>query len=236
MAMWPATVDAIALLGPTASGKSALAMKLAREVALEIVTVDSAQVYRGLDVGSAKPTLAERAAVAHHLIDIRDPTEPYSAADFVVDAGQAIAANRVRAAGCRSWSAARCFMRRRCAMDCPICRPRNRRCGRGSKPRRKRAAGRRCTRDSHSIDPATAERLRPTDSATDPAGARSARGGRPADVELFGGVTLRRLHWLYTVALLPNDRAELHRRIEQRFDAMLAAGLLGEVDAAAAAR
>ena len=75
-------VDAVLLLGPTASGKSALAIQLAAEIPLEIVSVDSAQVYRGMDIGTAKPSTAERAAVPHHLIDIRDPAEPYSAADF----------------------------------------------------------------------------------------------------------------------------------------------------------
>lgn len=81
----------ICLMGPTASGKSALALALAREFPAEIINVDSALVYRGLDIGSAKPTLDERAEVPHHLIDIRDPSEPYSAADFCRDAMKAIA-------------------------------------------------------------------------------------------------------------------------------------------------
>ena len=69
-------------MGPTASGKSALAMALARSLEVEIISVDSAQVYRDMDVGTAKPTTAERAAVPHHLIDIIPPTEAYSAARF----------------------------------------------------------------------------------------------------------------------------------------------------------
>ena len=89
-------VDAVLLLGPTASGKSALAMQLAGEIPLEIVSVDSAQVYRGMDIGTAKPSAAERAAVPHHLIDIRDPAEPYSAADFVRDATAEIAEIKAR--------------------------------------------------------------------------------------------------------------------------------------------
>ncbi|RZL97696.1 MAG: tRNA (adenosine(37)-N6)-dimethylallyltransferase MiaA, partial [Variovorax sp.] len=76
----------LALAGPTASGKTAAALAIARALPVEIVSVDSALVYRGMDVGTAKPSAAERAEVPHHLIDIRDPREPYSAAAFVADA------------------------------------------------------------------------------------------------------------------------------------------------------
>ena len=78
--------DAILLLGPTASGKTPLALALARTLPVEIVSVDSAQVYRGMDVGTAKSSPAERKAVPHHLIDVIDPTETYSAARFRADA------------------------------------------------------------------------------------------------------------------------------------------------------
>jgi tRNA dimethylallyltransferase len=77
---------AIAILGPTGAGKSELALRIARDLPSEIISVDSAQVYRGLDIGTAKPTLAERAAVPHHLIDIRDPEQVYSAGEFRTDA------------------------------------------------------------------------------------------------------------------------------------------------------
>ena len=77
---------AVLIMGPTASGKSALAASLARRFPVEIVSVDSAQVYRGMDVGTAKPTPAERAGLPHHLIDLLDPTEAYSAARFRADA------------------------------------------------------------------------------------------------------------------------------------------------------
>ena len=93
----------LAIAGPTASGKTAgalaVAAVLARRLPVEIISVDSALVYRGMDIGSAKPTLAERAAVAHHLIDIRDPLHAYSAAEFVRDATQLIADIRQRASG-----------------------------------------------------------------------------------------------------------------------------------------
>ncbi len=77
---------ALALHGPTASGKTALALAWAERLGGEILSVDSALVYRGLDIGSAKPDAAERARVPHHLIDLRDPHQPYSAAEFRVDA------------------------------------------------------------------------------------------------------------------------------------------------------
>src|SRR5438477_9210294 len=82
---------AIALAGPTASGKSAAALAIARERDAEIVSVDSALVYRGMDIGTAKPSHDERARVPHHLIDIIEPTQAYSAAQFVADAGRLIA-------------------------------------------------------------------------------------------------------------------------------------------------
>lgn len=87
----------IFIAGPTASGKSSLALELASVLPVEIVSVDAAQVYRGLDIGTAKPSPAERARVPHHLIDIRDPSEIYTAADFRVDALRAI--QEITAAG-----------------------------------------------------------------------------------------------------------------------------------------
>src|SRR5688572_14615967 len=81
---------AIALMGPTASGKTALALDWAERHGGEIVSVDSALVYRRLDIGSAKPTPAEQARVPHHLIDLREPWQPYSAAEFAQDGRRAV--------------------------------------------------------------------------------------------------------------------------------------------------
>jgi tRNA dimethylallyltransferase len=86
----------IVLLGPTGSGKSHWAMQLAQHLPIEIISMDSAQVFRGLDLGTAKPEAAERAAVPHHLLDLRDPGESYSAGEFVRDAQAAIDAVHVR--------------------------------------------------------------------------------------------------------------------------------------------
>src|SRR5215211_4961690 len=87
---------AVLLMGPTASGKSVLALELAERFGGEIVSVDSAQIYRGMDIGTAKPDAASRASVRHHLIDIVDPTDAYSAARFAHDAAAAIAEIRAR--------------------------------------------------------------------------------------------------------------------------------------------
>lgn len=83
-------IPVVAVMGPTASGKSALALRLAERFGGEIVSADSAQVYRGLDIGTAKPSAEERARVPHHLVDVRDPDEEFSLADFQVLAGAAL--------------------------------------------------------------------------------------------------------------------------------------------------
>ena len=81
----------LALAGPTASGKTAAALALAQQLPLEIISVDSALVYRGMDIGTAKPSRAQRDAVVHHLIDIRDPLQAYNAAEFARDATALVA-------------------------------------------------------------------------------------------------------------------------------------------------
>ena len=87
---------AIALLGPTAAGKTAAALAVAQHFEVEIISVDSALVYRGMDIGTAKPSAAERALVPHHLIDIRDPREAYSAAEFAQETTALVHAIRAR--------------------------------------------------------------------------------------------------------------------------------------------
>ncbi|HEX5639168.1 MAG TPA: tRNA (adenosine(37)-N6)-dimethylallyltransferase MiaA, partial [Burkholderiaceae bacterium] len=221
--------DAILLLGPTACGKSAFAMRLAGERKAEIVSIDSAQVYRGMDIGTAKPSAAERAAVPHHLIDIREPSEPYSVADFVADASGVIAAVRARGAlplvvggtmlyakalreGLSDLPAADVEVRARLEAEAAL---------QGWPAMHARLAG---------VDPVTAARLKPHDSQ---------RIQRALEVYEVTGVPMAQLHTaqqrpaldLAVIALLPEDRAALHRRIEERFDAMLAHGFLDEVKA-----
>jgi tRNA dimethylallyltransferase len=221
--------DAILLLGPTASGKSALAMALARQLPLEIVSVDSAQVYRGMDIGTAKPTREERAEVPHHLIDLRDPAQPYSAADFLRDATDAIAAIRARGRLALVVGGTMLYARalRSGLSDLPPADA-------GLRARLSAQAQRDGWPAMHAalarVDAATAARLPPNDSQ---------RIQRALEVFELTGVPLSQLQRgprpsalaLRTIALLPADRSAMHARIAQRFDAMLAAGLLDEVRA-----
>jgi tRNA dimethylallyltransferase len=229
MATSPIMAEAILLLGPTACGKSALALRLAAGRRLEIVSVDSAQVYRGMDIGTAKPSAAEQAAVPHHLIDIRDPSEPYSAADFVVDAQRAIVAVRARGALPLVAGGTMLYARalREGLADLPAA-------DQEVRMRLEDEAARHGWPALHarlaSVDPVTAARLKPNDSQ---------RIQRALEVFEVTGLPMAQLHAaqqrpapdLAVIALLPEDRATLHRRIEERFDAMLAQGLLDEVKA-----
>ncbi len=219
--------DAVLLLGPTASGKSVLAMQLAERIPLEIVSVDSAQVYRGMDIGTAKPSATDRAVVPHHLIDIRDPADPYSAADFVRDATVAIRQIRVRGklpllvGGTMLYAKAL----RDGLSDLPPADPRLR----AQIEAEARELG---WPELHArlakIDPATAARLKPNDSQ---------RIQRALEVYETAGVPMSELVIpdsaprlkFPTIALLPADRTSLHARIAKRFDTMLDAGLLDEV-------
>lgn len=107
----------ISIAGPTASGKTAAALAIAEHlktrIQVEIISVDSALVYRGMDIGTAKPTAAELAVVPHHLIDIRDPIEAYSAAEFVKDATRLIKKSP-HAANCQCWWVAPCCISKSC--------------------------------------------------------------------------------------------------------------------------
>jgi tRNA dimethylallyltransferase len=222
---------AVFLMGPTASGKTALACALRERFALELVSVDSALVYRGLDIGAAKPDAATLARYPHALLDLRDPAEPYSAADFRHDALAAMA--RIHAQGRvpllvggtglyfralqRGLSAlpdAAPDIRARLADEAAVL---------GWPALHARLAQR---------DPAAAARIGPNDAQ------RLQRAlevieltGRPLSEQQTAG-TGERFPWrVLKLALLPAERGALHARIAQRFEAMLAAGLLDEVRA-----
>jgi tRNA dimethylallyltransferase len=229
--MTPGALRYVALAGPTASGKTAAALAIARERPVEIVSVDSALVYRGMDIGTAKPSAAEQAEVPHHLIDIRDPREAYSAAAFVEDARRLIGEITARgklallvggtmlyfkalAEGIDAMPAADPALRRQLEADAAAL---------GWPAMHARLA---------EVDPATAARLAPNDSQ---------RVQRALEVWHASGWPLssfhaaaRSGHGAPAAALLslePTERSWLHARIEQRFDAMLAAGLIAEVQA-----
>ena len=223
------SLPALLLLGPTASGKSALALELAERLPLEIVSLDSAQVYRGLDIGSAKPGATERARIPHHLIDIRDPEDPYSVADFQRDATAAIAAIQARGRLALVTGGTMMYARilTQGLAELPSADP-------DIRARLEQEAAERGWPALHerlrSVDPASAQRLAPADRQ---------RISRALEVYESSGTPLSELLAqpaaaglvLPTVALMPQDRARLHQRIEQRFDAMLEQGFLDEVRA-----
>lgn len=229
----------VLLLGPTAAGKSALAVHAARAVApqvtCEIVSVDSALVYRGLDIGAAKPTLAERAGVAHHLLDIRDPAQPYSAGEFRADALACIAA--IRARGHLPVLVGGTFLYFRALThgiaELPPADPALRAALEGEGEARGWAA---LHARLAALDPNAAARIGPADRQ---------RIVRALEVHAATGMALSRVHAgqpraaavqpCVRVILAPPDRAALHRAIGQRVAAMFAAGLVAEVRALRAA-
>jgi tRNA dimethylallyltransferase len=231
----PGHCPPLALVGPTASGKSAMGLWLARHYPLEIVSVDSALVYRGMDIGTAKPTAAERAQVPHHLIDIRDPAEPYSAAEFAADARRLVA--DIRSRGRFPLLVGGTFLYLKALLqpldDLPPAQP----ALRAALDAEARAVGWPALHaELMAVDPVTAQRLSLNDSqrigralevwrATGrPLSAFHGAGAAPA----ASGLAPQPLH-CPIVSLEPTDRAWLHQRIAQRFDAMLRDGLIDEV-------
>jgi tRNA dimethylallyltransferase len=219
---------AYALLGPTASGKSRLAMALAEKLPVEIVSVDSAQVYRGMDIGTAKPSAAERAAVPHHLIDVIDPDHNYSTGRWRAEAIRAVTEILRRenvpllvggtmlyyhalVAGLDTLPQADAETRAQIDAE----------------------AARRGWRALHAelgkVDPRSAHRIAPNDAQRIQRALEVWRlTGKP--LSALQGTSKSELPFqLKGIALVTDERAELHARIAERFDAMLAAGLVDEV-------
>lgn len=223
-------IPAILLMGPTASGKSALATVLAERLGGEIVSVDSAQVYRGMDVGTAKPGAEVRARIPHHLVDIIDPTQPYSAAMFVCDALACVA--DIRARGKTPILAGGTMLYFKALTEGLSALPRADQDVRAELDAR---AAREGWPSLHAelarIDPVTAARLAPTDAQ---------RIQRALEVHRLSGQPISQLHGrretsggmlgpVIPIALMVSDRAHLHAAIARRFDAMLDAGLVDEL-------
>ena len=217
-------------MGPTATGKSALAVALAHSLRGEIVTVDSAQVYRGMDIGTAKPDAATRAAVAHHLVDLVDPAESYSAARFVHDAHAAMAA--IRSRGRVPIVAGGTMLYFKALLeglsDLPGADPQIR----ADIDDEARARGWPAMHAGLArVDPSTAARLKPTDAQRIQRALEVWRATGETLSSLQGRRSVQSLGKVVRVALLPVDRAKLHALIAQRFEAMLDAGLVDELRA-----
>ena len=222
------TPEALLLVGPTASGKSGLSLALAREFDVEIISMDSALVYRGMDIGTAKPTPEERAVCPHHLIDIRDIGEAYSAADFLDDTVKLV--REIRARGRFPLIVGGTMLYAKALRD-----------GINNMPSTDPAVREAVAREAAEIgwpamhaklaevDPTAAARLSANDSQ---------RIGRALEVFRMTGKPLSAFHaeraaepalQMIAVGLLPPDRKRLHERIELRFDQMLADGFLDEM-------
>jgi tRNA dimethylallyltransferase len=218
---------AIFLMGPTAAGKTALATLLREHLPVEIISVDAAQVYRGLDIGTAKPSLEERARVPQRLIDIRDPSEVYSAADFCLDALQAM--QEITAAGrIPLLVGGTMFYFRALERGLPLLP--------GADPELRAHLQHEMDQQGQAslhaklavLDPARAARIHPNDPQ---------RILRALEIIMLTGRTASSYgkqgesplpYQLIKLALYPEDRKWLHERIAERFHAMLDQGLLDE--------
>jgi len=219
---------AFALLGPTASGKSTLALRLAETLPLEIVSMDSAQVYRGMDIGTAKPDAAERARVPHHLIDLVDPDASYSTGRWRGDALRAVAA--IHAAGRIPLIVGGTMLYYRALVAGIDTLPQADPAVRADIDAEAASRGWPALHaELESVDPRSARRIAPRDSQRIQRALEVWRlTGRPLSA-LQGAARQELPFRLKAFALLPSDRGALHARIAQRFDAMLAAGLVDEV-------
>lgn len=222
----------LAIAGPTASGKTAAALAIARAHEVEIISVDSALVYRGMDIGTAKPSTEELAAVPHHLIDIRDPLQPYSAAEFVTDATRLI--GEIHARDKLPLLVGGTMLYFKALFEGIDAMPKADPAIRAGLEQEARAKGWPALHaELARVDPVTAARLNPADAQ---------RIQRALEVFRISGQPMSAFHTTKTIAsqadstraatlisLEPQNRAWLHERIAQRFDAMLAAGFLDEM-------
>jgi tRNA dimethylallyltransferase len=220
---------AIFLMGPTASGKTSLAVELVKRYPMDIISVDSALVYRDMDIGTAKPDAELLAVAPHRLIDIRDPSEPYSAAEFREDALLEMA--EITARGRIPLLVGGTFLYFRALQyglsDMPAA---DREIRASLEAEARRDGWETLHARLAAIDPKSAARIQPTDPQ---------RIQRALEVYLLSGQPMSAFHArqavmelpyrLLKLALVPGDRSLLHDRIEARFQQMLAAGLLEEV-------
>ena len=220
----------ISLMGPTASGKTALAIDLRKHIPVEIISVDSALVYKGLDIGTAKPNAEELALAPHRLIDFLDPAQPYSVAEFCVDAkreiediiaqdktpllvGGTMLYFKALLEGLSDMPAASPLVRAQIEAEA------------------EKLGWQHMHEELAKVDPVSAAKIHPN---------HSQRISRALEVYRASGKSLSQYHadntaglfadydWVQ-IAIAPRDRSVLHKRIEERFDVMLGAGLENEV-------
>ena len=225
----PSAVDCVCLTGPTACGKTELALALAERMPLEVISMDSALVYRGLDIGTAKPAPEVRAAVPHHLVDILEPTESYSAGRFARDAAALIA--DIRARGRLPLLVGGTLLYLRALRDGLAALPRADAAVRAHLDRAAAEQGWAALHERlRQVDPAAAARIAPSDRQ---------RIQRALEVHMLTSRSITELQQadddrtrprVLAIALVPGSRGDLAARIERRFDAMVAAGLLHEIE------
>jgi tRNA dimethylallyltransferase len=221
-------LECLCITGPTACGKTELALRLAERMPIEIVSMDSAMVYRGMDIGTAKPDAATLARVRHHLVDICEPEDAYSAGRFVTDARRAIA--DILARGCVPVLVGGTMLYLRALREGIAPLPGRDRQVRAEIDREAALAGWPALHARlEVVDPVAAARIEPSDRQ---------RIQRALEVHRLTGRSLSELQavepaeapvGVRSFALIPADRAALARVIEQRFVAMVAAGLVDEV-------
>jgi tRNA dimethylallyltransferase len=216
------------LTGPTGTGKSDFALRLAREFPIEIVSVDSAQVYRGLDIGSAKPDAATRAAVRHHLLDLVDASAAYSAGQFVRDATEAIA--DIEARGRFPLLVGGTMLYLRALIGGMAVLPRASEQIRAEIDAEANRVGWPAMHTRlAAVDAAAAARIHPNDTQRIQRALEvHAATGEPISVLQAATRSPLAREFLVT-ALVPSDRARLHAGLARRFENMMAAGLLEEV-------
>ena len=223
--------QAILLMGPTASGKTAIAMALAQHFPVELISVDSAQVFRDMNIGTAKPDATTLREFPHHLIDLISPEEAYSAARFRHDALEAMADITARGkipllvGGTMLYFKALLEGLAELPKACPETR--------ADIDAQANSLGWPAVHaELAMVDPVTAARLHPTDAQRVQRALEIYRlSGRPMSALLDEGQKQAPAYDYLSLGLLPSDRSVLHTRIAERFDAMLAAGLENEVSA-----
>lgn len=224
------TKNIVCIAGPTASGKSALSAKLASNLPIEIINVDSATIYKYMDIGTAKPSKAEQEQISHHLLDILDPSQSYSAASFIADAHEKI--YEIQSRGNIPILCGGTMMYFKALRD-----------GLNNLPTADNSIRQQIEEDAHKhgwpyihaklqqVDVKTAARLEPNDSQ---------RIQRALEIYLSSGTSMS--EWLIkpptkideslnfiTISLEPEDRSVLHDKIKLRYHQMIDDGLLQEV-------